>query len=622
MDIESSLLLAVLALQADLIEHFQFWEALRQWTAQLEKPLADLLVERQWISPPEARNLQRWLERKRAKFGTVRGALAACPGGEVPLLLEYLDAPRDLATALNHTASLSPEFMQALSQATVGNSQTLDPQVLVSSLTYHPATHDPYERYSLTSLHATGGMGRVWLARDAALGRNVALKELRPELVENPAVWSRFLQEARITGQLEHPGIVPVYELTSRPHDHRPFYTMRFVEGRTLSESIESYHQKRAQGAAGPLDLRALLSAFVGVCNAVGYAHSRGVVHRDLKGANVVLGDFGEVMVLDWGLAKVIGSEEHASAAVAAADCETHLGQILGTPAYMAPEQAAGELERIGPRTDVYGLGAILYEILTGRPPFSGNTIEEILAKVRAGGPLPPVRCGGAGTAALEAICLRAMARHAEDRYFSAGELADEVERWLADEPVRAYREPLPTRFARWARRHKSMVAGAVSLLATATLALAVGLVMVRAEQRRTEAARAEAVAYASAADAQHRRAEANFTRARELVDEIVRQAGDTPMDPPRRAASGDGVTPREPGSGGGRQYRLRRALLEDALEFYQGFLVQETTDTAIRREIGHAYEKIGDIYGVLGKDTEADRAYAAATEIRDSLRE
>src|SRR5262249_24470943 len=155
--------------------------------------------------------------------------------------------------------------------------------------------------------HATGGIGRVWLARDASLGRDVALKELRPERAGQPAVWARFLREAQVTGQLEHPGIVPIYELGRRPQDNQPFYTMRFVRGRTLAEAVATYHQRRARGEAGPLELRDLLVAFVGVCNAVAYAHSRKVLHRDLKPANVVLGDYGEVMVLDWGLAKVAG---------------------------------------------------------------------------------------------------------------------------------------------------------------------------------------------------------------------------------------------------------------------------------------------------------------------------
>src|SRR5262249_49384189 len=155
----------------------------------------------------------------------------------------------------------------------------------------------PQERYARLRLHATGGIGRVWLAHDHELGRDVALKELRPERAEQGTLSARFLQEARITGQLEHPGIVPVYELVWRQEDRQPFYTMRFVKGRTLSEAARAYHSKRLAGQADALELPVLLNAFVTVCNTVAYAHSRGVIHRDLKGQNVILGDFGEVVV-------------------------------------------------------------------------------------------------------------------------------------------------------------------------------------------------------------------------------------------------------------------------------------------------------------------------------------
>src|SRR5262249_32323812 len=145
-------------------------------------------------------------------------------------------------------------------------------------------------------------IGRVWKAEDRALGRVVALKELRPERAADDIVRSRFLQEARITGQLEHPGIVPVYELSSHADEKPPYYVMRFVNGRTLSEAIAGYHQRRRAGRSESYDFAELLNAFVAVCNTVAYAHSRGIIHRDLKGQNVVLGDFGEVILLDWGL--------------------------------------------------------------------------------------------------------------------------------------------------------------------------------------------------------------------------------------------------------------------------------------------------------------------------------
>ena len=155
-------------------------------------------------------------------------------------------------------------------------------------------------------------MGQVWLAHDPELGREIALKELRPDQAENAEVSSRFLAEARVTAQLEHPGIVPVYELGE---GDAPYYTMRFIRGGTLSQATRAYHKDRVAGTADPLGLVKLLGAFIGVCHALGYAHSRGVIHRDLKGQNVVLGDFGEVIVLDWGLAKRIGTGTDAGRA-------------------------------------------------------------------------------------------------------------------------------------------------------------------------------------------------------------------------------------------------------------------------------------------------------------------
>jgi eukaryotic-like serine/threonine-protein kinase len=340
---------------------------------------------------------------------------------------------------------------------------------------------EPGRRYTLTRLHATGGVGRVWLAFDSDLGREVALKELRPERSDDQGFANRFLHEARITGQLEHPGIVPVYELVRRSGDGQPFYTMRFIRGRTLTAAIRAYHDQRAAGRAEPLERVALLNAFVATCNAMAYAHSRGVIHRDLKGQNVVLGDFGEVVVLDWGFAKVLdranrerqrpeGEAELAPVVPAAEAGPGHTvpGQVVGTPAYMAPEQAAGRADRIDHRTDVYGLGAVLYELLTGRPPFAGAGVADVLRQVREAEPARPRQVWAGVPRALEAVCLRALAKDPGRRYASAGELAREVQRWLADEPVAAYPEPAAARLGRWARRHQALAAGLAVLLVSA----------------------------------------------------------------------------------------------------------------------------------------------------------
>jgi serine/threonine-protein kinase len=302
-------------------------------------------------------------------------------------------------------------------------------------------------------LHAEGGIGQVWLARDIHLNRDVALKTLREEFQHRQRAMRRFLKEAEITGQLEHPGIVPVYELVATPATGRPFYAMRFVRGRTLAKAIRSYHEQRLIGDTDPLTLPALLSALVAICNTVAYAHSRGVVHRDLKGDNVLLGDFGEVIVLDWGVAKVLGTsddESHVSVGNSDADAEidqTLQGDVVGTPAFMAPEQANGRLELIDARTDIYGLGAILYEILTGQPPFCGANTVEILEKVRRDDPVPPRLLWPEVPPTLEAACLKALAKDQADRYASATALAEEIQVWQevqrrrAEEEMRRSRE-------------------------------------------------------------------------------------------------------------------------------------------------------------------------------------
>jgi PAS domain S-box-containing protein len=289
--------------------------------------------------------------------------------------------------------------------------------------------------YEILGEVGRGGMGVVYQARQVALGRDVALKELLPERAGHASLGARFLQEARITGQLEHPGVVPVYELVRARDGRQPFYTMRFVKGRTLSEAARAYHDKRRAGQEDALEWPALLNAFVTVCNTVAYAHSRAVLHRDLKGQNVVLGDFGEVVVLDWGLAKVVGRPEGEAGAPAVEIDETDSGhtvqgQVLSTPAYMAPEQSDGRLDRIDRHTDVYGLGAILYEVLTGVPPFSGDSTAEVLRKVREEAPAPLRQFWPDVPPALEALCLRALAKRPQDRPAAAADLAQEVQGW------------------------------------------------------------------------------------------------------------------------------------------------------------------------------------------------
>ncbi len=484
MNTDRNLLFGVLALQADLIDSDRFAEACSAWAAKKTVPLADLLRERGWITADEQAHVDFLLERKlRRHHGDARASLAAAADGRVRSLIAATDD-----VDVRHSIAAAPQD---------------DGPTLVATLAYQPENR---ERYTLTRMHAQGGLGQVWLALDGDLNRSVALKELRPERLTDPTLAARFVEEAQVTGQLEHPGIVPVYELARRTSDGRPFYTMRFIRGRTLAEAASDYHRKAESGQAGPLDLAALLNAFVAVCNAVAYAHSRGVIHRDLKPQNVVLGDFGEVIVLDWGLAKLVGRPEEAAAlsSVALDATEGHAatmpGQVMGTPSYMPPEQAEGAA--VNHLSDVYGLGAILYEILTGRPPFEGSETRELLRRVVVEPPARPRDVFRATPFALEAVCLKALAKAPAGRYGSVAELADEVRRFLADEPVLAYREPAPARAARWMRRHRSLVSGAAILLVTAAVAAAAGLVLLGHKNREIAAQRNAALTAANEAEA------------------------------------------------------------------------------------------------------------------------
>ena len=297
-------------------------------------------------------------------------------------------------------------------------------------------------RYRVDGEIARGGMGSVLKGRDPDLGRDVALKVLRDDLRDDAGMVRRFVEEAQIGGQLQHPGIVPIYELGTFA-DLRPYFAMKLVKGHTLAELLEARD--------GPDDDRPrFLSIFESIAQTVAYAHARGVIHRDLKPSNVMVGSFGEVQVMDWGLAKVLprgGVVDDAQAGkldrqetVIATDrsgseepCLSQAGSVMGTPSYMAPEQARGEGERVDERADVFALGSILCEVLTGDPAFLGRSSGEILRKAALGDLAEAVArldaCGA--DAELVAIARDCLAREAEDRPRHAGAVAEQVTAYL-----------------------------------------------------------------------------------------------------------------------------------------------------------------------------------------------
>jgi Flp pilus assembly protein TadD/serine/threonine protein kinase len=381
-------------------------------------------------------------------------------------LLQPLVAPAP-STAASHVEANTPLPAPAASMA---SAETGPPPL--------GARTEEGLRFQVLRPHARGGLGEVFVAHDCELNRQVALKEIQEKYADDADSRARFLLEAEVTGSLEHPGIVPVYSLGRYP-DGRPFYAMRFIHGDSLQDALESFHKaegpKRDPGQRS-LELRKLLGRFLAVCDAIAYAHSRGVLHRDLKPANVMVGPYGETLLVDWGLAKPGGdtpasgldTEPALRPSAADAVARTLAGAVKGTPAYMSPEQAAGRVDLMGPTSDVYSLGATLYHLLTGHRPFEDRDPQEVLRKVRKGLFKPPRQVNRQVPAALDAVCRKAMAREPKDRYPTAKALAEDIEHWLADEPVSAYGDPLPARMRRWARRHKPLVAGVAAMLLTA----------------------------------------------------------------------------------------------------------------------------------------------------------
>ena len=289
------------------------------------------------------------------------------------------------------------------------------------------------ERLDEQGLVASGGMGAVHVVVDRAIGRRMAMKTMHAMLREDDRMLRLFLREARTTGLLDHPNIVPVYDVGER--DGALFFTMKLVSGRTLREVIRSH----PNGASDPNVLFNLLDVVVKMCDALAFAHSRGVVHCDIKPANVMLGDFGEVYLMDWGIARVRGTQPDRASYVPppmpddAPPSQTTGDAVLGTASYMSPEQAEGNRVLLDARSDVFSLGAVLYDILCGRPPYRAESYDQTLGLARAATYVPPSALFGDGRVPpeLERIVLKAMARHRSERYESASALKADLLRYM-----------------------------------------------------------------------------------------------------------------------------------------------------------------------------------------------
>jgi serine/threonine-protein kinase len=577
---DRNLLFGVLALQLDFVSRDALIEAMHAWAMEKGKALGQILVQRQALRPDKQQLLEALVDAHLEEHGNRADQSLAAVRPPAPLRrqLESIADP-DLQASLLFfsTGDFPPD--QPPGEAPTADHTAVTPGVSL--------------RYEVLRPHARGGLGEVFVALDPHLGREVALKEIHAGHADHPGHRARFVREAEVTGRLEHPGIVPVYALGHYP-DGRPFYAMRFVGGQTLKDAIHDFHRSGGAGLSERnLAFRQLLGRFVAVCNAVAYAHSRGVLHRDLKPSNVLLGEFGETLVVDWGLARVL-EQAHADSMSAGPGEDdatpeglTRAGTVLGTPGYMSPEQAASRLEELGPASDVYGLGATLYTLLTGRPAFTGSDTGALLQRVLRGDFPRPGQVQHAVPRALEAVCLKAMALHPDDRYASPRALAEDIEHWLADEPVGAYSEPFVARARRWMRRHRALVTaaaaallvGAVSLGAATLLLSGVNEDLRRANQRETQAREQE--------ERSHRLALANFELANQAAEDYLFNVVEDPRLKERDL------------------HELRKKLLSSAEVFYRKFAGERQGDPRLELLRGRAFFNLGVLQRELGESRE-----------------
>ncbi|MDA1015256.1 MAG: protein kinase [Planctomycetota bacterium] len=471
---------------------------------------------------------------------------------------------------------------------------------------------DPEQRYEWEKEFARGGLGAVWLVRDRNLDRQVAVKELLPNGLRSKSMVQRFLAEAQVTGQLEHPGIVPVYDVGVKPNGC-PFYSMKLLEGNTLSDVIAGFHALTQHDPVRGVEFNRLLNIFVDVCQALEYAHQHRVLHRDLKPLNVMVGGFGEAILVDWGLAKVMDRNENASASTADSDdAETALlssairasvssqpnqtmsGTVLGTPAYMSPEQARGELADLDQRADIYSMGAILYEILTGRAPIQGKDLDDLLTAAVASRYEEPRAVDRNIPAALNAVCLKALAAQPDDRYQSARELGEEVNRWLAGEPVTAWPEPWWTRAERWVKQHKSLVASvAVALLAITLISIAATVLVDQSRRAEQEARVLERDAKIAATN--------SLRVAQDSVDEWLIDVSHSMQWFPELD-------------------QTRRQLLYSAATHYRHFADRPADDLPLKIEVAKANIRLGDTTRLLGEWDQSQAAFEKAVDQFETL--
>ncbi len=598
-DAARELLFGLVALQNGLVDQAGLVAAFQAWTLDKSRSLADHMIGLRRLDEERKTVIDAMVALHQKLHGDARKGLAS---------LGIANATREKLVSL-----ADPDIDETMTHVGSAHRETDSD----GTISFRAGPRRGQEgRFRVLRPHARGGLGTVDIALDDELNREVALKRILDQHADDPSSRHRFMLEAEITGGLEHPGIVPVYGL-GRYADGRPYYAMRFIRGDSLKTTIAEFHENAGTAVDRSLALRRLLKRFLDVCNAVDYAHARGVVHRDLKPANIIVGKYGETLVVDWGLAKALGRDDSGAEERAlrpssgGGSSDTLPGQAIGTPAYMSPEQARGELEAIGPKSDVYSLGVTLYCLIVGKAPFEGGDLAELLQNVQRGDFIPPRRHDPAIDSAVEAIVLKAMALKPDDRYASCRALAEDLERWLADERVHAHREPWTRTLVRRLTRHRTSVTAAAAALLVGMAALAAFAaeksrtngVLDRKNGELTESnkklidSNEKLSAANDALEVQRRRAQMNLDEA----IKAIRKFRDTVAEEP--------VLKNDPAF-----EDLRKALLKGPLSFFRGLRERLRDDPDTGHEaagrLAEAAKELGLLSDEIGDKQDALRSF------------
>ncbi|MFP6600984.1 MAG: serine/threonine-protein kinase, partial [Pirellulaceae bacterium] len=438
--------------------------------------------------------------------------------------------------------------------------------------------------YDLLGELGRGGMGVVYQARDQKLKRIVAIKMILSGVHASEEDMQRFQVEAEAVAKLQHPNIVQIFEVGE--HKGNPYISLEYQEGGGLDKKIEGTPQNVEESAQ-------LIET---LARAMQVAHSQDIIHRDLKPANILLSADGEPKITDFGLAKRMDEDSN----------QTKSGAVMGTPSYMAPEQASSSNQTLSPAADTYALGAILYHLVTGRPPFRAETQLDTLMQVISDEPLPPRRLNNKIAADLETICLKCLQKDISRRYLSAEELAEDLRRFLAGEPIAARPVTGLERTWKWARRRPA-VAGLIGVTVVAAVALAIYGVsynrLLKGSLQVAENLRYEEQEQRKLAEEGHKRAEGNLNMAAQLVEKYLTELSENElMNVPKMEG-------------------LRRELLEEALLYYEKFVEQDADDVLLTKKLASAHNRLGSVLRDLGENSRSIDHFQKALEISEKLR-